>query len=490
MRTAPARCGSSAARTRRSGSSTGSRPPTSIPTSRSPPRSARACGASRTGSSPTRRSPAMPMSSRAAPERALPRDPVGGGAAAARIGGGARAVRRRVRRPLCGDARMGGARGAQGGDRLAARPLFRDHLSWNEQRSMRRLSICIFAGRRPRICAAAARDAARRGRTRGRIERGAARRQREWARRPARGALRAILRASSTAMEALNPEIVPELAWQMGRPVRYGGELRSLAERVRAMVDAAPRRAGAGRAPATTAPAASSTRVPAGLVLVDRALELSLPHRRQHDRRRPCSPAMRCCSSTPPRPCWPASASPQALAHGRACPRGCSPTCSSSHDGPRALLALRRWSTMPPSPARSRAAGRSSAPRPGQLHHADPRAGRQGPGLCPRRRRSRRRRRGPGRRQPSTIAANPAARSSASTSTRRCGSPSSTASSRRRGIPARRPARPGDQPRADGERKAARRRSARRSRQALAAGATAHVEPQLFPRRRPAARPI
>ena len=42
------------------------------------------------------------------------------------------------------------------------------------------------------------------------------------------------------AMGALNPDIVPEIAWQMGRPVRYGGEYRSLAERVLAMVDLAP----------------------------------------------------------------------------------------------------------------------------------------------------------------------------------------------------------------------------------------------------------
>jgi acyl-CoA reductase-like NAD-dependent aldehyde dehydrogenase len=41
------------------------------------------------------------------------------------------------------------------------------------------------------------------------------------------------------AMQTLNPEIVPELAWQMGRPVRYGGELRSLVERTKAMLSLA-----------------------------------------------------------------------------------------------------------------------------------------------------------------------------------------------------------------------------------------------------------
>jgi acyl-CoA reductase-like NAD-dependent aldehyde dehydrogenase len=38
------------------------------------------------------------------------------------------------------------------------------------------------------------------------------------------------------ALGAQNDEIVPELAMQMGRPVRYGGELRSLEERVRGLV--------------------------------------------------------------------------------------------------------------------------------------------------------------------------------------------------------------------------------------------------------------
>src|SRR5687767_14561567 len=59
--------------------------------------------------------------------------------------------------------------------------------------------------------------------------------QPEWARAPL-AERKAILLRFLEAMEALNDEIVPELAWQMGRPVRYRGELRSLAERVKAMV--------------------------------------------------------------------------------------------------------------------------------------------------------------------------------------------------------------------------------------------------------------
>jgi acyl-CoA reductase-like NAD-dependent aldehyde dehydrogenase len=41
------------------------------------------------------------------------------------------------------------------------------------------------------------------------------------------------------ALLAMNDEIVPELAWQMGRPVRYGGEKRGLEERVRYMASIA-----------------------------------------------------------------------------------------------------------------------------------------------------------------------------------------------------------------------------------------------------------
>ena len=91
--------------------------------------------------------------------------------------------------------------------------------------------------------------------------------QRDWARVPIAERRAAMLRFLA-AMEALNPEIVPELAWQMGRPVRYRGELRSLAERVRTMVDIAEE----ALAPVDLAGADGVRRrverVPAGVVLV------------------------------------------------------------------------------------------------------------------------------------------------------------------------------------------------------------------------------
>jgi len=63
---------------------------------------------------------------------------------------------------------------------------------------------------------------------------GARKAQREWAATPLADRCSLLLRFLD-AIESMNGEIVPELAWQMGRPVRYGGELRSLVERVRGM---------------------------------------------------------------------------------------------------------------------------------------------------------------------------------------------------------------------------------------------------------------
>jgi acyl-CoA reductase-like NAD-dependent aldehyde dehydrogenase len=86
--------------------------------------------------------------------------------------------------------------------------------------------------------------------------------QRQWAQRPLEERC-AVMRRFIEAMERLNPQIVPELAWQMGRPVRYQGEHRSLAERVAAMT------AGAEAALAPVGePDRFVARVPAGVVLV------------------------------------------------------------------------------------------------------------------------------------------------------------------------------------------------------------------------------
>jgi acyl-CoA reductase-like NAD-dependent aldehyde dehydrogenase len=62
--------------------------------------------------------------------------------------------------------------------------------------------------------------------------------QADWARVPVAERVRQVL-AMLEAVLAMNDEIVPELAWQMGRPVRFGGEKRGLEERARYMASIA-----------------------------------------------------------------------------------------------------------------------------------------------------------------------------------------------------------------------------------------------------------
>src|SRR5580765_816204 len=60
--------------------------------------------------------------------------------------------------------------------------------------------------------------------------------QEKWKRVPV-AERAAYCSAAIDAMIAMKDEIVPELAWQMGRPVRYGaGELRGFEERARYMI--------------------------------------------------------------------------------------------------------------------------------------------------------------------------------------------------------------------------------------------------------------
>jgi acyl-CoA reductase-like NAD-dependent aldehyde dehydrogenase len=86
--------------------------------------------------------------------------------------------------------------------------------------------------------------------------------QREWREAALDERCEAVSRFIA-AMERLNEEIVPELAWQMGRPVRYGGELRSLKERVDAMIALAPEALADD-----VRPNGRVARAPAGLVMV------------------------------------------------------------------------------------------------------------------------------------------------------------------------------------------------------------------------------
>jgi acyl-CoA reductase-like NAD-dependent aldehyde dehydrogenase len=96
---------------------------------------------------------------------------------------------------------------------------------------------------------------------------GARKAQQQWSGVPL-AERKAKMLAFLAAMQAQNDEIVPELAMQMGRPVRYGGELRSLEERVRGLIELSD------EALAPTLPTERPgfrrmiKRVPAGLVLV------------------------------------------------------------------------------------------------------------------------------------------------------------------------------------------------------------------------------
>jgi acyl-CoA reductase-like NAD-dependent aldehyde dehydrogenase len=54
--------------------------------------------------------------------------------------------------------------------------------------------------------------------------------QKAWAARPLAERV-ALVRAGIARLRAMNAEVVPEIAWQMGRPIRYGGEIGGVEER-------------------------------------------------------------------------------------------------------------------------------------------------------------------------------------------------------------------------------------------------------------------
>jgi acyl-CoA reductase-like NAD-dependent aldehyde dehydrogenase len=63
--------------------------------------------------------------------------------------------------------------------------------------------------------------------------------QAAWAALPLAARIDTVM-AGIAALEAMAPDIVPELAWQMGRPVRYGGEFGGVRERAAYMAQIAP----------------------------------------------------------------------------------------------------------------------------------------------------------------------------------------------------------------------------------------------------------
>ncbi|MDP3526574.1 MAG: aldehyde dehydrogenase family protein, partial [Hoeflea sp.] len=64
--------------------------------------------------------------------------------------------------------------------------------------------------------------------------------QKDWARRPLEERI-ALVRAGVARLNEMKDEVVPELAWLMGRAVRYGGEFGGMNERTNYMADIAAR---------------------------------------------------------------------------------------------------------------------------------------------------------------------------------------------------------------------------------------------------------
>ena len=62
--------------------------------------------------------------------------------------------------------------------------------------------------------------------------------QRAWANQPLDVRVD-IVRSAIASLRSANDEIVQELAWSMGRPVRYGGEIGGVEERAYHMADIA-----------------------------------------------------------------------------------------------------------------------------------------------------------------------------------------------------------------------------------------------------------
>tara|TARA_R110002020_G_scaffold198830_2_gene400040 strand:+ start:14060 stop:15448 length:1389 start_codon:yes stop_codon:yes gene_type:complete len=64
--------------------------------------------------------------------------------------------------------------------------------------------------------------------------------QKDWARRPLEERI-ALVSAGVARLNEMSDEVVPELAWMMGRPIRYGGEFGGVNERSNYMAEIAQR---------------------------------------------------------------------------------------------------------------------------------------------------------------------------------------------------------------------------------------------------------
>ena len=165
-----------------------------------------------------------------APERALAAQPSAGGGPAGGVRAGSRAVRRRLRRALCDEPR-----GGRSASSSAPSPIGNSHAISRSSRC--RTAVSDGGSLNDIVCISPSTAAKWRGAGR---ERGRDRR-RLWP-RPRRAATasgppcrspsaRPRWPTSSPPCWRMNDDMVPELAMQMGRPVRYGGEMRGFEER-------------------------------------------------------------------------------------------------------------------------------------------------------------------------------------------------------------------------------------------------------------------
>lgn len=91
--------------------------------------------------------------------------------------------------------------------------------------------------------------------------------QKQWARRPLAERVE-VVRGFLAALLAMGEEVVPELAWQMGRPVRYGGEFGGVKERGEYMLGIAEQALAPLEIEASAAFHRFIAREPLGLVMV------------------------------------------------------------------------------------------------------------------------------------------------------------------------------------------------------------------------------
>ena len=158
----------------------------------------------------------------------------------------------------------------------------------------------------------------------------------EWAATPIAERGRYAL-AFLDALVAMNDEIVPELAWQMGRPTRYGGEKGGVIERTKYMVEIAER----ALAPVVADDKPGFRRYvkkdPLGVVMV--IAPWNYPYLTAVNT---IVPALIAGSAVHPQACradacWSASVSPR-RSKPPACRRACSRTSSSNHAQTEKLL--------------------------------------------------------------------------------------------------------------------------------------------------------